>query len=134
MRRSPAHPQSVPRQLPAAPRSPLPGCAPSGPLSFGDPAMGATASTPTTAALTEPRRQLVDLMQNTNFGRIEELLVRDGQPVLRDPAPRVIQEVKFGGDNAPRPEAGAGNFVLKAQVAELFDHFDRLQNGRIEVL
>lgn len=77
--------------------------------------------------------RLLELMQDINFGRIEGLSVRDGEPVL-DPHPRVIREVKFGGDNSARPEIDASNFLLKAQVIELFQHFDELGTGAIEVL
>jgi len=87
----------------------------------------------TKAALPEPRQRLVELMQAINFGRIEGLAVLDGDPVL-DPPPRVIREVKFGGENGPRPELDAGNFLLKSQVVELFRHFDELGNGTIDVL
>jgi len=81
-----------------------------------------------------PRRVgLLELMQSINFGRIEGLVVRDGEPVL-DPRPRIVREVKFGGDNGPRPELGAGDFVLKAQVVELFGFFDRLQDGVVELI
>lgn len=85
------------------------------------------------AALPEPRQRLVELMQTINFGRIDGLAVLDGDPVL-DPPPRVIREVKFGGDNGPRPERDVGDFLLKTQVVELFQHFDRLGDGTIEVL
>lgn len=33
------------------------------------------------------------MMQEINFGRIERLIIRDGQPVL-DPAPRIIRDIK----------------------------------------
>ena len=81
------------------------------------------------------RRQLVELMQRVNFGRIEGLVVRDGDPVFDDRSPpRVVLEVKFGGDNGPRPESSIADFSLKTQVADLFAHLNRLGNGRIEAL
>ncbi|MFL5240596.1 MAG: hypothetical protein ACJ8FY_00685 [Gemmataceae bacterium] len=83
--------------------------------------------------LSARRACLLELMQSINFGRIEGLAVLDGEPVL-DPPPRVIREVKFGGDNGPRPEIDAGNFLLKTQVVELFQHLDRLNDGNIESL
>jgi hypothetical protein len=83
--------------------------------------------------LSARRMGLLELMQSVNFGRVEALAVLDGDPVL-DPPPRVIREVKFGGDNGPRPERDAGDFLLKTQVVELFQHFDRLGDGTIEVL
>jgi len=79
------------------------------------------------------RAGLLELMQSVNFGRIEGLAVLDGEPVL-DPPPRIVREIKFGGENGPRPELHAGNFLLKTQVVELFEHFDRLGDGTIEVL
>lgn len=85
------------------------------------------------SALPDPRRHLLELMQNVNFGRIENLPVRGGQPVL-DPPPRIVREIKIGGDNGPRAELGANNFVLKAQVVEFFEHLDRLGDGTVVML
>jgi hypothetical protein len=87
------------------------------------------------SSLSPERRRLIELMQRVNFGRIEGLVVRDGNPILDEkPLPRIVVEVKFGGDNGPRPEADSSDFSLKAQVADLFDHLARLCNGRIESL
>jgi hypothetical protein len=72
-------------------------------------------------------------MQELNFARIENLRVRDGEPVF-DPAPRVIREVKFGAENAPRLELAKVNFLLKAQLIDLFHHLDELGNATIELL
>lgn len=69
-------------------------------------------------------------MQQINFGRIDGISVRNGEPVF-EPAPRVIREIKFGGENGPRPELGVEDFVLKAQVVELFDRLDDLGNGKV---
>jgi hypothetical protein len=83
--------------------------------------------------LPDPGRQLVELMQSINFGRIENLPVRGGLPIL-NPSPRVIREIKFGGENGPRPERSASDFALKAQVADFFDQLVRIGHGTIEVL
>lgn len=72
-------------------------------------------------------------MQQVNFGRIEGLVVRDRQPVL-EPPPTIVREVKFGGENGPRPELHSADFVLKSQVVELFTFFDGLRDGVIDVL
>jgi hypothetical protein len=88
---------------------------------------------PTKGALSPGRRWLVELMQQLNFGRIENLFVCGGDPV-REPPPRVEREIKFGGENGPRPEAGAADFLLKGQVIELFEHLDQLADGEIAVL
>ena len=83
--------------------------------------------------LAPERSHLIELMQRINFGRIERLVINDGQPVL-DPSPRMVREIKFGSENGPRPEATTADFSLKAQVVELFRNFDELRNGVIEVL
>ncbi len=90
-------------------------------------------SVPSKATLTSARRRLLEVMQFVNFGRIENLVVRGGEPSLV-PLPRIVREVKFGGDNGPRPEAAAGDFKLKAQVVELFRELERLGDGTVEVL
>jgi len=87
----------------------------------------------TKASLSSARRRLLNLMQDLNFGRIERLVVLNGEPVF-EPAPRVVREVKFGGENGPRPELGAGDFALKAQVVELFERLDRLGDATLECL
>ncbi|KAB2949524.1 MAG: hypothetical protein F9K17_02690 [Phycisphaerae bacterium] len=72
-------------------------------------------------------------MQALNFGRIERLPVRAGEPVL-DPLPTIVREVKFGGQNGVRDEWALGDFALKAPVVELFKELDRLRDGLIDVL
>src|SRR5262245_54811243 len=81
-------------------------------------------------SLSPARRRLVQLMQDHSFCRIEDLAIRNGEPVV-DPLPTLVREVKFGGENGPRPEAGATDFALKSQVVELFREFDALGDGTI---
>ena len=85
------------------------------------------------SSLSNPRQHFVQLMQKINFGRIENLVVKDCQPML-SPSPRIVREVKFGGENGPRPEASIEDFALKAKVVELFRCMDELQDGVIGVL
>jgi hypothetical protein len=84
-------------------------------------------------ALSPPRRRLVEMMQSINFGQILELVVRGGEPVL-DPPPEIVREVKLGANKHAQASNAAGDFVLKAQVVELFEHLDLLGTGSIEVL
>ena len=84
-------------------------------------------------SLSPARRELVGLLQRINFGRIEGLRVRGGEPVL-DPMPNVTREHKFCGENGPRPEAGRADFKLKGQVADLMQLLDSIGDGVITVL
>jgi hypothetical protein len=86
---------------------------------------------PAKAALSPNRRRLVEVMQQLNFGRIEGLAIRAGEPTF-SPAPRIVQDIKIGTDAGPRPELGREDFALKAPVIELFEQFDRLWDGTIE--
>ena len=82
------------------------------------------------SSLTPSQQRLLAEMQRINYGRIEGLSVRCGEPVL-DPPPRVVREIKFGGDNGPRPEAAKTDFTLKAQVRDLFAQLEALGDGVI---
>jgi hypothetical protein len=85
------------------------------------------------STLSPARRRLVSLFQQVNFGRIESLLVRDGEPVF-DPPPRIVREVKFGGENGPRPELKRTDFQLKTQVIEIFSALDPIRDGTIDAI
>ena len=52
-----------------------------------------------------PEHELVELMENLNFGRIEHLQFRDGKPIVQ-PLPRVIAAVKMA---ARERQDGFGN-------------------------
>lgn len=82
------------------------------------------------SSLSAPQRRLVELMQRLNFGRIEDLIIRGGEPVF-DPAPKVIQKVKIGGENGPRPEVACEDFLLKKQTIELLETITDRTEGRI---
>jgi hypothetical protein len=84
----------------------------------------------TKSSLTPDQARLIELMQALNFGRIEELQVRGGQPVL-NPQPRLIQKVKIGGDNAARPESLSVDFRLKSGIVELLAMVARLRDGEV---
>jgi hypothetical protein len=86
----------------------------------------------TKSSLSTPERRLLETMQRTNYGRIERLLVNEGEPVFYPP-PRIIKDVKLGAvDNGARPELEAGDFALKREHIELFENLRRLGNGTIE--
>ncbi|HEV7300622.1 MAG TPA: hypothetical protein VGN72_14755 [Tepidisphaeraceae bacterium] len=74
-------------------------------------------------------------MQRINFGRIDGLLIRSGEPVLEGAErPDVVLEVKLGTDaeQGSRPESSAGgDFALKRPVVDLMAQLDRHPNARI---
>ena len=92
--------------------------------------MQQAATTSSSSSLSAAQMRLVRLMQRMNFGRIEHLAVRRGQPVMTSP-PRTLREVKFGGDNGPRPEIAKDGFELKVQVRDLLTQLESLGDGVI---
>jgi hypothetical protein len=78
----------------------------------------------TNGTLTPARKHLVELMQEINYGRIEKLRVRDGEPVF-DPLPTMLRLFNFGKENGPNESRSSDGFVLKKKMVELFEIFDR---------
>lgn len=85
------------------------------------------------SSLSAPCRRLLALFQLLNFGRLENLVVRNGEPCF-EPHPRVLRDIKIGGDNRPRPESCASDFDLKSQVVEFFDELARVRSGVVLTL
>ncbi len=69
-------------------------------------------------------------MQALNYGRILNIQVQGGEPRFT-PMTRIERQVRFGGDNRPRPESGLDDFELKDKVVELFDVIERMGDGLI---
>ena len=80
--------------------------------------------------LSSRQLQLVELLQEQPFCRIEGLHIHDGEPDFGRP-PKVIQKLKMGGDNGPRPEAALPDFWLKKQTVDLLETIAELGEGEI---
>lgn len=78
-------------------------------------------------------RLLVELMQEVNFGQIENLCVRDGEPCF-EPAPIVVNEVIFGKENGNHPMLRKTDFILKSQVVELLERLSNTKDATIRCL
>lgn len=83
--------------------------------------------------LSPARHRLLALLRALNFGRVEHLEVRGGEPVL-DPRPRAVREYKFAGENGPRPGPCPVGTALKDQQRELLRLLDAVGDGVITVL
>ena len=85
------------------------------------------------SSLSLQRQLLVETLQRINFGRLDNLRFRDGQPVI-DATASIVREHKFVAENGPRPETSKADFTLKQQLVELFRYFDERGEGQIESL
>ncbi len=81
--------------------------------------------------LSPPRRALVRLVQNVNYGQIKVLFFRDGEPIY-DPAPVVVINAKLYRDDGPRRELALADFVLRDDFRRLMARLDGAQNGMIQ--
>lgn len=88
---------------------------------------------PSKCSLSKTRRNLVELMQKMNFGRIERLYIRNGEPHFESGS-RILRDVVFGKNNSPNPARNREDFLLKDQICELFDLCDRERSFVIENL
>ena len=85
------------------------------------------------SGLTAARKQILRLMQENPFSRIENLTLIDGQPQF-GPTTKVIAEHKFGVNDGPRREAELADYALKKEHIDLFRQFDEIGSGAILTL
>lgn len=85
------------------------------------------------SALSPARQRLVEIMQELGYGRIRRLIVSGGEPIM-DPPPRVLRHKRLAGAKKAKPDTRRGDFILKSQLVELFDEFDRLGNGIVDTI
>lgn len=84
------------------------------------------------AALSPSRQSFIELMQKLGYGRIEQITVVNGEPVL-EPKPKVVLDIKFGSEESV-PVATAHDFALKKQVIEFFACLERIGTGSVSCL
>jgi hypothetical protein len=77
-------------------------------------------------------RKFVGAMQQLGFGRFEFLRIERGELVLT-PWPDSVRDVKFCA-NGSRMDMPDGEFLLKPQVAELFEYIRDVDAGEIRIL
>ena len=83
-------------------------------------------------SLISPARQkLVKTIQSLGFGVID-LEIANGEPCVLPP-PKILQDIKIGGDSLCRTESLERDFVLTSRMLELFEHLDRLRHGKIKI-
>lgn len=84
-------------------------------------------------SLSPARMQSLEFCQELRFGRIRNLRIRNGDPVMQ-PLPRAIEEKTFGKENDPQSERVLVDFTLKSHAKDFFAYLDQLQNGVIQEL
>ena len=80
--------------------------------------------------LSPAQRSLVELMHEHQFGRIENMSIRAGQPVL-DQDLKVVRVAYLGGESGGTKPPAGDEFELKRAVCDLFDELARLGHGTV---
>ena len=83
----------------------------------------------TTRDMTAAQRRLLRIMTESQYGRIENFLVRAGQPLL-DPGVKIVRVAILGGESSGTAVHG-DQFELKKAVRDPFDELERLDNGTV---
>lgn len=81
--------------------------------------------------LSQAQLRLVKEMHYINFGRIENLTVKNGQPVFC-PEPSVFLDFKFDKENEPWPKPWDRSFAFKPKVRRFIARLQILSNGIIQ--
>ena len=81
--------------------------------------------------LSASRQALVRLFQTINYGCVQALEVRLGEPLLSCPGPIVLVDVRLDSEESQRPELALADFVLCAEVYRLMCLLDHVENGKI---
>jgi hypothetical protein len=74
---------------------------------------------------------LVRLCQRLNFGQIQNVLVKGGDPAF-DPHPVVLIDERLDVTEEPRQETALTDFALAAEQCRLMARLDEIGNGTIE--
>ena len=72
-------------------------------------------------------------MQKLNCGSIENLVVRDGEPIF-DPLPKITKSIILADATRPRAEFSEADFTFKREFIGLFRVLDRVGTGTIDLL
>jgi broad specificity phosphatase PhoE len=90
---------------------------------------------PSSRLLSPARQRLLSLLIQLHFGKIESLPIVEGEPQLKAPGCRIVQEIKFAAaDDSVHFSGVSAAYLAKRQVVELLALLDQHPNTLLEVL
>ena len=81
--------------------------------------------------LSPPRQQLLRICQRVNFGYLDNLLVRNQEPVFEETPLSILVDVKLDADPAATPLREPAEFELCSEFCRLMSLLEEIVNGRI---
>jgi hypothetical protein len=85
-----------------------------------------------TRDLSTSERGLVSVLHELGFGHLESVKIRCGA-VVSDPAPILVQVLRFGAADS-QPPIRLADFKLKKSMADLFEYIRGVDDGEIRRL
>jgi hypothetical protein len=82
-----------------------------------------------TRDLSAQQRSLLHLMREHQFGRVENMPVEDGEPILD--GVKIVRVVRLGAESNVTHVTRLNDFELKNPVCDLFEKLAQLRNGTI---
>ena len=82
----------------------------------------------TTRDLTAAQCLLLEIMCEYQFGRVENMSIHSGQPVINHDV-KLVRAARLGGESGGMKLACADEFELKKAVIDLFEELASLRNG-----
>lgn len=79
------------------------------------------------------QQQLIRLLQHVQFGRLEDLVIKNGQPLF-DPSPTVIRLVRFQDGPERKPLPPKPDSRLHTSHVRLLDLISTIQNATVATL
>ncbi|MCE5322413.1 hypothetical protein LLG46_03740 [bacterium] len=83
--------------------------------------------------ITEAQKRLLQLMQEIHYGKVEDLVISDGEPVMGLPV-KVLRDVKLSGESSRKPILADCDNLDKPQVVEMLRQFRRLGDGVVQLV
>lgn len=83
--------------------------------------------------LSQSRERLVDKIQDIHFGAIENLIIKNGDPVF-GPDTCVVRDRKFGKSDPSAAFEIRESPLEKEQFTQLFDELTNIDNGLVILL
>lgn len=84
-------------------------------------------------SITEAQKRLLQLMQEVHYGRIEDLVICNGEPVMGLPV-KILRDVKLSGECSRKPILADRDYLDKPQVVEMLRQFHRLGDGVVQLV
>lgn len=84
-------------------------------------------------SITDAQKRLLQLMQDVHYGKIEDLVISGGEPVLGLPV-KVLRDIKLSVDGGRKPTFPDRDYLDKPQVVEMLRQFKRLGDGVVQLV